>query len=174
MKNSNYDNNQFNIHDANFDSKFNNDIIDEEINEFETILKQNTIRLKEYLSKVLKKNNFLIDLDQIIYDAYILCKNTEYKYFNIQDVSIELLNNILNEQKNHDCIISIFVELVYQEIVLNEKRNILQKNHKKLENIVYKNFCLVYFDTNLNLKEKKELIIMNSFHEYYSSNFPFD
>ena len=66
--------------------------------EFDIILQEMTIKLKHYL-KFLQKNDDLIDLVQIISDAYFISKNTEYKHFNIQDLSIELLNNVFNEKK---------------------------------------------------------------------------
>ena len=142
--------------------------------EFDIILKEMTIKLKKYL-KNLQKNDDLIDLVQIISNAYFICKNTEYKHFNIQDLSIELLNNICNEKKNYDIIISIFVELVNQEIIKNENAStILQNNHKKLENIVYKNFCSIYFNENMELNDKKDLIIMNSLNEYNSFDLSYD
>lgn len=137
--------------------------------ENQSIINEHIDKLKEYFNRVLEQNSSHFDLNKIIMDAYILAKDSEYENFNIQDLCIEISNNLVNPVKKYDTHICVLVEFVNKEIHNNELiSHFLQSIHFKAQNLVFKHFNLIFFDNILSLKQKKELIIKNSFNEYYS------
>ena len=103
-----------------------------------TILYEQKIgKYRDYIINVLQKDHNSIDFIKIIQESYILCNGTEFFDFNIDDLSIEMINNIFNEIQCHDVHMVIFVELVSNQIRQTENLELLnQYNQRKTNNIV--------------------------------------
>ena len=134
-----------------------------------TILYQQKInKYRDYIINVLQKDHNSIDFIKIIQESYILCNGTEFFDFNIDDLSIEMINNIFNAVQCHDVHMVIFVELVSNQIRQTENLELLnQYDHRKIHNIVFEEFIKIFF-SDKSLPIKKETIIKNSYNKFYA------
>lgn len=135
-----------------------------------TILYQRKInKYRDYVSKVLQKDPNLIDFTSIINESYILCLDTEYFEFNMDDLCIEKINNKFNSVQCHDVHLVILVELVSAQIRQTENLDLMnQYYHKKIYNIVFEEFIQIFFGDK-PLQIKKETIIKNSYNKFCMS-----
>jgi hypothetical protein len=135
-----------------------------------TILYQRKInKYRDYVSKVLQKDPNLIDFTSIINESYILCLDTEYFEFNMDDLCIEKINNKFNSVQCHYVHLVILVELVSAQIRQTENLDLMnQYYHKKIYNIVFEEFIQIFFGDK-PLQIKKETIIKNSYNKFCMS-----
>ena len=135
-----------------------------------TILYQRKInKYRDYVSKVLQKDPNLIDFTSIINESYILCLDTEYFEFNMDDLCIEKINNKFNSVQCHDVHLVILVDLVSAQIRQTENLDLMnQYYHKKIYNIVFEEFIQIFFGDK-PLQIKKETIIKNSYNKFCMS-----
>ena len=127
-------------------------------------------KYRDYVTKVLQKDPNLIDFTSIINDSYILCLDTEYFEFNMDDLCIEMINNKFNSIQCHDVHLVILVDLVSAQIRQTENLDLMnQYYHKKIHNIVFEEFIQLFFTTK-SLQMKKETIIKNSYNKFYANN----
>jgi hypothetical protein len=135
-----------------------------------TILYQRKInKYRDYVSKVLQKDPNLIDFTSMINESYILCLDTEYFEFNMDDLCIEKINNKFNSVQCHDVHLVILVELVSAQIRQTENLDLMnQYYHKKIYNIVFEEFIQIFFGDK-PLQIKKETIIKNSYNKFCMS-----